>query len=107
MTTDPGASQPVDDDLGGEILAALGRIEGRIEGLEVRLKRIEAAVIAAEHRRFYQRTLVGWDRSTDEAYRAAEAEWRRVEAAARRALEEEGAWRRVQQAGRRVLEEES
>jgi hypothetical protein len=110
MVTDPEKPQFIEE-LGSKVLAALGRIEGmevELEGLKVRLRQTEATIIAAEHRRLaYNAALIGFGRPRDPARRVADAEWRPVEAAARRALEEEDEWRRVQEAGQRVLEEEN
>jgi hypothetical protein len=84
MRTNQEALQPV------EKTTALGRLDERLEGIEERLRRIEEEILAAENRHVHQRaTLVGVHPGTDEAYRAAEAEWRRVEGTGRRALEEE------------------
>jgi hypothetical protein len=84
MTTNQEALQPI------EKTTTLGRIGERLEGIEDRLRRIEAEILAAENRHVHQRaTLVGVSKATDEEHRAAEAEWRRVEGAGRRALEEE------------------
>jgi hypothetical protein len=83
-------------------------MEVELEGLKVRLRRTDKRCIAAEHRRLaYDAALIGFGRPRDPARRVADAEWRPVEAAARRALEEEDEWRRVQEAGQRVLEEEN
>jgi hypothetical protein len=84
MTTNQEALQPI------EKTTALGRIDERLERIEHRLRRIEAEILAAKNRHVHQRaTLVGVHPTTDEAHRAAEAEWRRVEGAGRRALLEE------------------
>jgi hypothetical protein len=85
MATDSEAPHPMDDP-GREVLAALGRIEGRLERMEARLRRVEAAILAAERRRSPE---PGTFAGVSDAHRAAEAEWARVEAAGRQALEEE------------------
>ncbi len=84
MVTDPEDPQPVEEQ-GSKVLAALHRIEGRLEGLEVRLNRLEEEVLAACNRSFRS---VGSFGGQTEAQRAAEEEWQRVEAAARRARRE-------------------
>ena len=84
MRTNQEALQPI------EKTTALGRLDERLEGIEERLRRIEAEILAAENRHVHhQATLVGVSKATHEEHRAAEAEWRRVEGAGRRALEEE------------------
>jgi hypothetical protein len=72
---------PPTEELGSKVLAALLRIEGRLEGMEVRLNRLEEEVLAACNRSFRP---VGSFSGLTKAQRAAEEEWRRVEAAARR-----------------------
>lgn len=84
MTTNQEPLQPI------EKTTTLGRIDERLEGIEDSLRRIETEILAAENRHVHQRaTLVGWSKATDEAHRAAEAEWRQVEGTGRQALEEE------------------
>jgi hypothetical protein len=86
MVTDPGNPQ-LTEEIGSKVLAALHRIEGRLEGMEVRLNRLEEEVLAACNRSF---RAVGSFGGLTEAQRGAEEEWKGVEAAGRRALEAEG-----------------
>lgn len=85
MVTDPENTQPIEE-LASKVLAALDRLEGRLEGTEVQLRRIEAEVLAAEDRSFRQ---MGSFSGLTATQWAAEEEWKRVESAGRRALERE------------------
>jgi hypothetical protein len=75
---------PPTEELGSKILAALHRIEGRLEGMEVRLNRLEEEVLAACNRSFRPTGSFG---GLTQTQRAAEEEWKRVEGTAQHALE--------------------
>jgi F0F1-type ATP synthase membrane subunit b/b' len=85
MATDSEGSWRIDDP-GDEILAALERIERRLEMLEGRQRRIEEEILAAERRHSEH---IGSFGGLTQEQRAAEAEWQRVVAAARQAMERE------------------
>jgi hypothetical protein len=85
MATDPENPQLIEEP-GSEVLAAVHRIEGQLEGIEVRLNRLEEEVLAACNRSFRPFGSFG---GLTESQRVAEEEWKRVEAAGRHALERE------------------
>ncbi len=85
MSEETASSQHIDDP-GGEILTALGRIERHLQMIESRQRRIEEEILAAESRHSAH---IGSFGGLSERQRAAEAEWVRVEASARQALEYE------------------
>jgi hypothetical protein len=74
------------NDPGGEILAALDRIERRLEMLEGRQRRIEEEILAAERRHTEHKG--SFALMTAEQH-AAEEDWQRVVTAARQAMERE------------------
>jgi F0F1-type ATP synthase membrane subunit b/b' len=85
MATDSEGSRRIDDP-GSEILAALDRIERRLEMLEGRQRRIEEEILAAERRHTEH---IGSFAPMSAEQHAAEEDWQRVVAAARQAMERE------------------